>query len=190
MLDTPETTLVVRSPEELAALGRLGGHPRVGLDGDSLPNGPWRRPWAGTGWRACPRAGTLSATCPRSPGAGTLCSVFLDDCPGVRSLEPLTGLPWRSWACWDSDLPGMTDPALDAFTGLTSLSMRGATPWPGADALPRQGTAGVPLSRRDTRRDCARSPVPPRCYQPGPDLDEPPAPDDWRALAGLEPLRS
>ncbi|WP_226535251.1 hypothetical protein [Streptomyces daghestanicus] len=37
MLDTPETTLVVRSPEELAALGRLGGHPRVGLDGDFAP---------------------------------------------------------------------------------------------------------------------------------------------------------
>jgi hypothetical protein len=28
---------VVRSPEELAALDRLGGHPRVGLDGDFAP---------------------------------------------------------------------------------------------------------------------------------------------------------
>ncbi|MDT9697255.1 hypothetical protein [Streptomyces sp. P17] len=112
----------------------------------------------------------------------------LMECPGLTSVEPLTRIPLERLIL--NDLPGLGDLSpLSELDRLTLLSLRGATPWPGLDALPRKAPLKY-LFLPPTAHDLSDLGDFRTLVQLGLNLDAPLTQEDWQAVAGLEHLTS
>ncbi len=162
LLDTPGTTIAVRTAQELAALGRLGGHHDVEVFGDLGPE---------LITQALGEAKLRSLSLVNHPatdlgflaGYRRLTRLRLMECPGVISLAPLAGIP------------------------LQELILRGSTPWQGIEVMGRE----VPLQRLllpPSARDLSFLASFPSLRQLGLDLDTPPTEEDWQAVTALKRL--
>ncbi|MBC2903913.1 NACHT domain-containing protein [Streptomyces sp. PSKA01] len=185
LLDTPDTTIVVRTAEELAALGRLGGHHDVEVWGDLGPD---------LITKDLPGAKLSSLSLTNSPvtdlgfleGYRNLTWLRVMECPGLTSVEPLTRIPLQKLIL--SDLPGLDDlTPLRELTGLTLLSLRGTTPWPGLEALPREAPLEY-LFLPPAARDLAALSEFRSLRQLGVDIDTPLTAEEWQAVSDLENL--
>ena len=187
LLKASDTPIVVRSPEELAALGRLGGHSNVELHGN----------FSSTGIVAALDEQRLESLAVRYNTAVTdlnflkryehLRVLCLDDCPRLASLAPLAHTPLRRLVL--VDLPGIRDLSpLRELTRLTMLNLHTRTEWPGIDVIPPEAPLEclfLPWNAHGLNALTAF----PRLRQLGLDLDEPLTHEDWQAIASLEGLR-
>jgi hypothetical protein len=186
LLKTPDTPIVVRSPGELGALGRLGGHNDVELHGS----------FSGAQIVAALDDQRLESLALRYnaqvtdldflKGHQRLSALYLDDCPRLSSLAPLTHLPLRRLVL--VDLPGIRDLSpLRELTRLSMLNLHTRTPWPGIDVVSPEAPLEclfLPWNAHGLNALTAF----PRLRQLGLDLDEPLTDKDWQAIASLERL--
>lgn len=127
-MDLAPQELDIRSVDQLAALRRLPAVTALSITGEftsaELRTGLRGRPWSGLSIRENTALTDLSflADC-----AGSLRDLSLLDCPGVRDLRPLGGLPELRWVQLNlSHLP-LTALRATVESGMSSLRLEGLT---------------------------------------------------------------
>ena len=182
----PNTSIVVRSPEELEGLSRLGGHDHVELRGDFSRD----QIVAALGKlqlnTLALRHNSAIADLSFLGDYQNLRSLSLEDCPEISSLAPLAHMPLRE--LFLVDLPGISDlTPLCEFTQLTTLSLNGGTEWQGLDVLSPAAPLNTLFLPRNAH-DLSALTRYPQLYQLGLNLDTPLTQSDWQAVTGLENL--
>nr|WP_173265000.1 NACHT domain-containing protein [Streptomyces pacificus] len=186
LLKSPKTPVHVRTPEQLAALGSLGGHGSVDLIGDFTP----AQIREAFGTRQARRLGLAlnSATDLRFLSRyQDLRALYLQGCPNISSLDSLSRLPLETLVLFD--LPEVEDLSpIRELTGLTTLSLGSGTRWPGLGVVSREAPLQCLFLSPDAH-DLSSLVEFPSLNQIGLDLGVPLAPEDWEAIASLAKLR-
>lgn len=186
LLGTPGIPILVRSPEELGALSRLGGHPYLELHGDFSGDQIVAALDRQQLKRLALRHNSVVADLSFLSGYQHLLSIALEGCPEISSLAPLTHMALEG--LFLIDLPGVSDlTPLRELNQLTQFSLSGGSEWQGLDVL----SSAPPLKSLFLPRNAhglgtlTRFP---QLHQLGLNLDTPLTRNDWQAVAGLENL--
>ncbi|MGW0837596.1 NACHT domain-containing protein [Streptomyces prunicolor] len=186
LLDDPNISILVRSPEELGALSRLGGHDYVELHGDFSGDQIVAALDRQQLKKLALRHNSMVADLSFLSGYQHIRSIALEDCPEISSLNPLTHMALER--LFLIDLPGIADLApLRELTQLTQLSLNGGTEWQGLDVL----SPAAPLSSLFLPRNAQGLSTLtryPQLQQLGLNINTPLTRNDWQAVTSLENL--
>ncbi|MBB4788643.1 NACHT domain-containing protein [Streptomyces rapamycinicus] len=187
LLDKTDVVIVIRTSEELAALSRLGGHGRVELMGDFSP-AQIVAAFEDRQLKSLRLTKNTSVTdLAFLRSQESLRELYLEGCPKLSSLAPLTRLPLERLVL--TDLPGITDlNPLHRLTQLKMLSLRTGSKWRGLEVVPHESPLDCLFLPEDARELTALADFSGLC-QLGLDLAVPPTKEEWQAVAHLEKLR-
>ncbi|MDV7218973.1 NACHT domain-containing protein [Streptomyces prunicolor] len=187
LLEAPDTSVTVWSPEELDALNRLGGHSDVRLHGDFTH----AQIMATLGEHQLKKLALWNNSVVTDlaflRGYQHLRSLILTECPGISSLGPLVHIPLDMLVL--SDLPGVRDLGpLRELTQLTMLSLGTGMVWRGSE--PVLGTRHLNcLFLPPDANDLSALTGSPLLRQLGLNLNTPLTEADWQTIASLKQLR-
>lgn len=186
LLGNPDTSIVIRSPEELEALSHLGGHNNVELNGDFSH----AQIGATLGEQHVERLALWNNSVVDDldflRAYQHLRTLSLNECPRISSLAPLTRMSLDKLVL--INLPGIQDLSpVRQLTQLALLNLRTGTEGHGLDDVPR----GAPLDCLFLPRnalDLSALADFPQLHQLGLELDAPLTREDWQSVASLEKL--
>ncbi|MFG2777386.1 NACHT domain-containing protein [Streptomyces prunicolor] len=186
LLGTPVISILVRSPEELGALSRLGGHAYVELHGDFSRDQIVAALEKQQLKNLALRHNSVVADLGFLSGYPRLRTISLEDCPEISSLAPLAHMALER--LFLIDLPGITDlTPLRELTQLTQFSLSRVAEWQGLDVLSPAAPLNCLFLPRNARGLSTLTRFP-QLYQLGLNLDTPLTRNDWQAVRGLENL--
>jgi energy-coupling factor transporter ATP-binding protein EcfA2 len=186
LLGTPVISILVRSPEELGALSRLGGHAYVELHGDFSRDQIVAALEKQQLKNLALRHNSVVADLGFLSGYPRLRTISLEDCPEISSLAPLAHMALER--LFLIDLPGITDlTPLRELTQLTQFSLSRVAEWQGLDVLSPAAPLNCLFLPRNARGLSTLTRFP-QLYQLGLNLDTPLTRNDWQAVTGLENL--